>query len=265
MSPPPLIENSRVVIVEKPAGSVAFSIGFPISLTRDRPDFPALLVAASYFGEHRMSGGVLYEEMREKRGLNYGDYAYIEHFPQGGFLMEPPQNVGRHYQIFQIWVRPVEPANAKFALRMALYQLDQLRRNGIPQEAFEQTRDFLAKHVNVLMRTERARLGYGIDDVWYGAGSFDYRLHKALTQMTRDDVNTAIKRYLRADRLVIAAVSDNAESLKQQLASDDPSPIHYNSPKADAVLEIDRIAEKWPLNLGQEDIKIVPVDQVFQK
>ena len=38
-------------------------------------DYPAMLLAASYLGQHRMSGGVFYDEMREKRGLNYGDYA----------------------------------------------------------------------------------------------------------------------------------------------------------------------------------------------
>ena len=63
--------------------------------------------------------------MREKRGLNYGDYAYIEYFPLGMYLMEPPPNVARSQQIFQIWIRPVEPPTAKFALRLALYRTGQ--------------------------------------------------------------------------------------------------------------------------------------------
>ena len=46
-----------------------------------------------------MSGGLLYDEMREKRGLNYGDYAYAEYFPQGMYLMEPNPNLVRHNQI----------------------------------------------------------------------------------------------------------------------------------------------------------------------
>ena len=53
-----------------------------------------------------MSSGVLYDRMREKRGLNYGDYAYIEYFPRGMFLMEPQPNLARHHQIFQVWIRP---------------------------------------------------------------------------------------------------------------------------------------------------------------
>ena len=38
----------------------------------------------SYFGPHRVSGGRLFQRIREMRGINYGDYAYIEYFPRGG-------------------------------------------------------------------------------------------------------------------------------------------------------------------------------------
>src|SRR6185503_3606626 len=93
--PPELINETRVEIIEKDTRSVAMSIGFPIPVDRARPDYAALLLAASYFGQHRMSGGVLYEEIREKRGLNYGNYAYIEYFPQGMYLMEPSPNLAR--------------------------------------------------------------------------------------------------------------------------------------------------------------------------
>ena len=43
-----------------------------------------LFVAASYLGEHRTFNGVLMLNMRQKRGLNYGDYAYVENFIQEG-------------------------------------------------------------------------------------------------------------------------------------------------------------------------------------
>src|ERR1022692_693711 len=80
----------------------------------------ATLLVSSYLGQHRLSSGLLYDRMREKRGLNYGDYAYIEYFPRGMYLMEPQPNLARPQQIFQVWIRPVEPPTAKFALRLAL-------------------------------------------------------------------------------------------------------------------------------------------------
>jgi zinc protease len=261
---PEMIHGNRVVVVDKDTRSVAYSIGFPIAVTRKSVDYPALLLAASYFGQHRMSGGVLYDEMREKRGLNYGDYAYIEYFPRGMFLMEPPPNVARRHQIFQMWVRPVEPANAKFALRLALYELDRLVKNGIPEDGFERTRDFLIKYVNVLLRTKSAEIGYGIDSLFYDAPRYNEEIRSGFAKVTRDEVNRVIKRYLRADRLVIVAVSKNGAELKRELASNDPSPMKYNSPKPAAIVEEDKVVEKWPLNLRPEDITVVPVGEVFQ-
>jgi zinc protease len=211
-----------------------------------------------------MSGGVLYGRMREKRGLNYGDYAYIEYFPRGMFLMEPSPNLARRHQIFQIWIRPVEPPTAKFALRLALYELDKLVKNGISEEDFQRTRDFLGKFANVLTRTKRAELGYAIDSAFYGIPNYNQYLKSALAKLTRDGVNRAIQRHLRADRLVIAAVARNGEDLKRQLSSDDPSPMIYNSPKPADITGEDQIVEKWPLNLRAADITVKPVGEVFQ-
>ena len=85
-----------------------------------------------------------------------------------------------------------------------------------------------------------------------------------MAKLTRDDVNRVIRRFLRPNRLVIVAVSRNGEDLKRQLASEDPSPMTYNSPKPAAITEEDKIVEKFPLNLRPDDIKVIPVDQVFR-
>jgi zinc protease len=259
-----VIDRNRAVIVEKDTRSVAMSIGFPISCTRRSPDYPALLVASSYLGQHRMSGSVLYDEMREKRGLNYGDYSYIEYFPRGMYQMEPSPNLGRRYQIFQIWIRPVQPPTAKFALRLALYELNRLVKDGIPADGFATARAFVAKYINILMRTQSAQLGFAIDGMYYDRPDYGGLLKQDLAKLTVADVNRAIRRYLRPDQLIIVAVAKNGEELKQQLAGDDPSPMTYNSPKPASITDIDKIVEKWPLHLKLDAIEIMPVDRVFQ-
>ena len=261
---PAAIRKSRAVIVDKGTRSVAYSIGYPIPVTRQSPTYPALLVATTYLGQHRMSGGLLYREMREKRGLNYGDYAYLEYFPRGMYLFEPQTNLARHSQIFQLWIRPVEPPTAKFALRLALFELDRLIRQGISEEAFQRTREFATKYVNVLTRTQSANLGYALDGLYYDRPNFPETLKAGLAKLTRGDVNRAMQLYLRTDRLVVAAVSGDGVGLRQQLASADPSPMQYNSPKSDTILEEDKIVEKWPLGLAADDITVVPVASVFQ-
>src|SRR5690606_14898566 len=63
-------------------GSAVFT-GFPINITRADDEFAALMVANSYLGEHRKSYGRLYQQIRETRSMNYGDYSYIEWYNNG--------------------------------------------------------------------------------------------------------------------------------------------------------------------------------------
>jgi zinc protease len=180
------------------------------------------------------------------------------------FLMEPQPNLARHHQIFQVWIRPVEPPTAVFALRLALFELEKLRKNGMTQEQFERTREFLGKYVNVLTRTKRAELGYAIDSNFYGINPYNEYLKAQLAKLTLEDVNAAIQHYIRPDRLVIAAVTRNGEELKRQLLSDAPSPMSYNSAKPKEITEEDKLVEAWPLKLRPEDIKVRPAGEVFQ-
>jgi zinc protease len=48
------------------------------------------------------------------------------------------------------------------------------------------------------------------------------------------------------------------------LVSDAPSPMHYNTPKPQDVLDEDKVVEKWALKLKTEDVTVVPVSQVFE-
>jgi zinc protease len=253
-----------VTMVEKDTRAVAYSMGFPIEVRRGHPDYPPLLVAQSYFGQHRMSGGRLYERMRQVRGLNYGDYAYIEYFPRGMFQFEPDPNLARQSQIFQIWIRPVEPPTAHFTLRLALYELDRLLKQGLSREEFERSRSFLSKYVNLLMKTKRAELGYAIDSQYYGIPDYSTYIKTSLAKLTVDDVNRAIRKHLSMDGLRIVVIAKNCEDLKKKLLANEPSPMTYNAPKPPEVLEEDKIVEKWKIDVRPESVKIVPVDQVFE-
>lgn len=262
-APQPL-KGWRATLIEKQTRSVAFSIGHPITVRRGHPDFAALLVAQAYFGQHRNSWGRLFTRMREERGLNYGDYAYIEYFPNGMFQFEPDPNLARQQQIFQIWIRPVEAANAHFALRLAMYEFDRLIKEGIPEEGFEASRSFLAKNVNVLTKTKAAELGYAIDSRYYAMPEFGSYLKAALAKLTRDEVNGAIRRHLQAANLQLVAVGQDMASFKARLLSGEPSPMKYNSPKPDEILREDKIVAEWKLPLQAEAVRVVPVETVFE-
>jgi zinc protease len=260
---PSAIDHTRALIVEKNTRSVAYSFGFPINVKRGDPDYPALLVAQAYLGQHRLNGR-LFERIREIRGINYGDYAYIEYFPRGGQLLEPPPNLARSSQAFQIWIRPAEPPQAAFTLRLASYELNKLIKEGISQADFDRTKEFLAKYVNVLTKTKRAELGYAIDSLYYGIPNYNAYIKEALAKLTREQVNAAIRKHIRADRLQIVAVSANAEELKKQIVGAGPSTIQYNTPKPADILAEDKIVGTFDIGLRPQDVTIVAVDKVFE-
>jgi zinc protease len=264
IAPPKPIESTRFVFIDKPTRSVAYSIGHPIDVRRGHPDYAALLVAQAYLGYHRNSWGQLFQRIREVRGMNYGDYAYIEYFPRGMFQFEPDPNLGRQHQIFQIWIRPVEQPTAHFALRLALFEFEKFVTKGITKEGFENTRNFLSKNVNLLLKTKNAELGYLIDSKYYGIPEYDKYLKSALAKLTVDDVNRAIEKHLHTDDLIVVAVGPNMEAFRAKLVAGEPSPMTYNSPKPDDVVEEDKIVQAYKLPITAKNVKVIPVNTVFE-
>jgi zinc protease len=253
----------HVEIVEKDTRATAISIGFPIDVRRGTPDFPALSVARAWLGEHRAPSGRLFQRIRGVRGMNYGDYAYIEAFPDGMFQFFPDPNLARQQQIFEIWIRPVVPVNAHMALRIAVSELRSLIANGLTPAAFERTRDYLMKNVFVMTARQDQQLGYALDSRWYGIGEFTTYMRDALRSLTVEEVNAAIRKDLTGTDLSVVAITKDAAALKQALASDAFSPIHYDGEKPQALLDEDRVVGALKLGIAPADIRITPVDEVF--
>ena len=256
--------GTQVEIVKRDTRSTAISLGFPINVTRADKDYAALALVASYFGQHRSSNSYLYQRLREARGLNYGDYAYVEYFPRGMFRFDPDPNLGRQQQIFQIWLRPVPPEQGHFILRAALYEFDKLVRDGMSQEAFEQTREFLSKYTNILTQTQNARLGYALDSRYYRIGDYNQFMREQLARLTLADVNRAIKEHLLTNRMRVVVVTKDAEALRDAIVANKPSPITYNSPKPQQIMDEDKVIQTYPIDVKAENVRIVPVEQVFQ-
>jgi zinc protease len=257
--------HQRVWLVDKPeAKSVAISLGMPLSVTRSHPDYAALTLAAAYFGQHRTFSGRLMQKMRELRGLNYGDYAYAEHFEQDGDTRFPRPNVARRSQYFSVWLRPVPVEKAQFALRMALRELKALISEGLSAEDFARTQRFADRYYALYAQTEQQRLGNALDERFYGtSGPHLDTLRAAFRALTREQVNAAIARNLSLGNLQIALVAPQAEKLAEALIKGGPSAISYASEKPAAVLEEDKQIGVFPLGISREQVRIVPVASLF--
>lgn len=265
---PKAITGRQATIVTKPGDRVAISAGIPIDVHRGSREYYALWIANSWLGEHRNSSSHLYQVIREARGMNYGDYTYIEAYPNGGRRDKPPTGVGRRAQMFEIWLRPVKAPVAVFALRAALHEIDALVKNGLTKEQFDFTRGFLRNYTLHFAETTTDRLGYAVDDRYFGVpepGNLEL-LRKMMDSITLEECNAAIRKHLQTENLQLCFVAPDGETLAKQLSSNEPSLMDYEGvKKPDAVLEADKTIQSWPIKLSREHIEIVPVEQMFEK
>ncbi|HEY1958875.1 MAG TPA: pitrilysin family protein [Polyangiaceae bacterium] len=257
----------RVVLVDKPsADATAISIGFPTTMTRASEDFPAAYFFTSFLGQHRQSSGVLYHDLREVRGLNYGDYAYAEYFEQDGDSRFTLPNIVRREQLVSIWLRPVKPANGLFALRGALYDWEKYVEGGIPDAEITRFANFLSRYQSLEQQTESRRLGFALDDRSYHlATPFMERMRAAWSTLDGKKLAQVVKRDLASGDMTIAIVTKNAAALKKTLVSGEKTPPTYDSPKPKSVTDEDKIIEAFPLHLKDADVTIVPIADLFAK
>jgi len=258
-------EGLEIVIADKKTPATAISMGFPVSISKADDDFFALWIAISHFGEHRQSLSLLFQKIREERGQNYGDYAYTDHFIQGRRKF-PAQNICRQQQYFSIWIRPLVNSNRHFVLRQALRELKKLVEEGIPKERFEITRTYLLNYTKLYAQTLGEILGWKMDSKYYGYKDFLAEVQKRLPKVTHEDVNRVIKKYLNFENLYIAIITEDAESLKETLVANTPSPISYANPNMpEEILKEDKIIQVFTLDIKPENVRIAPASDFFQE
>ncbi len=232
------IEGLHVTIVEKDSPATAISIGERLDVLRGQADWYPLAPANSWFGEHRNSASHLYQVIREVRGLNYGDYSYIEHFANGGMLEFPAPGDPRRQQIFEMWIRPMPDAWAHFALRAALRELKRLVDDGLTEEQVLEKRAALSKYVFHFAPTTMSRLGYAMDDKFYNIKGSHLDLYRnAMQGMTRERVNEAVRKHLQYKDLQIVIVTKDAHAPARGPDFRRPQPDHVSHAAARRGLE----------------------------
>jgi zinc protease len=154
--------------------------------------------------------------------------------------------------------------HAHFALRAAMREVKLLVDEGMTQEEFELTRTFLKKYVLHFADTTSMKLGYAVDDEFYGLSDEGHlqRFRRMMDELTLEDVNAAIKKHLQYENMQIAIVSGDAAALTQALVEDLPSPMTYETPKPTEVLDEDREIAELPLAI--DDVVTIPIADAFE-
>ncbi len=277
----------HAVIVSVPnADSSGLHAAFPISVTRHSRDYWPLYVANVFFGVHRDGFSHLFREIRQKRGYNYGNYSYIEHFASRPRSLFPPFNTPRSRQYFSIWIRPVAHRYALHLLKGLTWELENFVREGLTEAQVAAAKNKAKVLYLNLAETGSRLLNVRLDDAFYrqsASGYLDHYLER-LDAVTVEQVNSAIRTHLKTENLkyVVVTHSDQAENLANQLAGDLPAAgksleeyqipnidhqgkeVHAISPDKLEILQKDAVWGSYRLGVPRDQIRIVPADRIFE-
>ena len=117
--------------------------------------------------------------------------------------------------------------------------------DGLTEEQFEATRDYLTKSVAMLVQTDDRRIGYALDSEFYGTPEFVDYVRDGLDRLALTDVNRAIARHLRSERLQFVVVAADAKSFRDAILakgnSEDPATLYQDfmgrEPRLEPLLE----------------------------
>jgi len=277
---------SKAVVIALPnAQSTGLHAAVPISVRRGHPDYWPLYVANVWFGTHRDSTGRLYGEIREKRGYNYGDYSYIEHFPGRPSALFPPPNAPRSSQYFSLWVRPVDHRYAPHLLRAIASEFERFAKGRLSDsECGAAKKKAKVLYLN-LAETRGDLVGSAVDDAFYGLekGWLPGYL-ESVEGVACDDVNDALRRHLEGKALDYLVVTDDgaAQAIADALIFPDAvygkGPADYRietedssegslwkiSPKTLELLRRDAVWAHHDLGLTRGRVKVVEAEEVFE-
>jgi zinc protease len=183
--------------------NIDFSIGGTIPFKRTDPQYPAFMVAMSVLGMPGGFIGRLMSIVREKEGLTYGIYAFIEDVT----LHET--GVWRIATFFS-------PKDAVQGITSTFREVTRIHKFGISDDELKRFKTILSTRFQLVedsllgkVREKHSLAKCGVDDVWYS----NFKL--ALNKVTRDEVNSVLKRYLNPKNCIISGAGPVASVEKK--------------------------------------------------
>ena len=113
--------------------------------------------------------------------------------------------------------------------------MDKLIRDGITEEDFEATRNYLMKFTNVLTASQGRALGYALDSKYYGTEGFVEYIRDGLQDLSLEGVNRVLRRHLRSENMAAGVITPNADAFRDALLAESPSTMEYASETPDAI------------------------------
>ena len=258
------VVGRHLLAIEKQTASLGVHFGHPIEVDRGHEDYPELFLAMIAFGEHRQGHGRLFEQIRTTRGLNYGDYAYIEHFVQRGWGSAQEQGTVRRQPQFSVWLRPIAGENGPWALKMALKMTEDLVNEGLTPEEFEKIRAYLLMKTRIWAQDPGTRLAYAVEAEAMDLPDMLVDLPPLIEALTLEDVNAALKRHIDVDNLRIVCVTGDADALTAALTEDSETPLVYSEDRQPDPEQASIDQEVAATSVGLAEYSVLSAEGIFR-
>jgi zinc protease len=105
-----------------------------------------------------------------------------------------------------------------------------------------------------------------MDSQYYGYQDFLTEAQKRIPQVTHEEVNAAIRKYLNFNNLYIAVITQDAAAFKDDLVANTPSPITYANPNMpQEILDEDLLIQDFPLDVKPEKVRVAEAANFFKR
>jgi zinc protease len=197
--PQPFVEVApgQTVIRTPDKQNAYLRMGLPLAVQELHPDYPALTMANYLLGQGGNSR--LWARVREAEGLSYSVHSFVE------WNAWEPYSVWSATAIFA----PQNRTRVEQAMRE---ELDRALKSGFTQQELDQGRQGLLSFRR-LSRAQDRNLAVALVENLHLRRTFlvSQQVDEALGRLTLEDVNAALRKYLRPDRLVIGIGGDFKE------------------------------------------------------
>ena len=258
------VEGRSLLAIQKETESIGVHFGHPLDVDRGHEDFPELFLAMVAFGEHRQGHGRLFEQIRTQRGLNYGDYAYVEHYVQKGWSSAQQQGTVRRQPQFSVWLRPIAAENGPWALKMAIAMTEDLVEQGLSAEEFEKIQAYLLMKTRIWAQDPGTRLAYAVEAEALDLPDLLVDLPPELEALTVEEVNAALAEHIRPRDLRIVAVTGDAEALVETLSEDSATPLVYSSERQPDAEQAKVDEEVAAMSVGLSEATVATAEGLFR-
>lgn len=184
----PVAAQQKVIEMNVPQSVAVFGLG---AMARKDPDFMAAFVVNHILGGGGFSAKLM-EEVREKRGLAYSVYSYLQ-----------------PYQHTSVLTGSVATKNASMAESLSIIraELQKMADNGPSPDDLKAAKDYLtgsyALRFDTNSKIASQLLGLQMED--FGTDYVDQR-NKIIEALTMDDIKRVAKRLLKTDELIVTVV-----------------------------------------------------------